>query len=118
MAFQEVVGNTAIQDDRETLYPRYKDVAAGTVLAEGLYTGSHSKPNSFDATKTDITYYIDCGENKGGLNKAGNLGWLIDKAGLVEGVSTIRVTYLGMDTISKGSMAGRATHNFKLEVDQ
>lgn len=119
MAYEVVGGNTAaLADGRETLYPKYKETEAGTVLAEGVFTGSHSRPNSFDSSKVDITYYVDCGESKVGLNKAGNLGFLIDQAGLVPNESKIRVTYQGMEPIAKGPMQGRAAHNFKLEVDR
>jgi len=118
MNYQKITGESVerVQDDRETIYPKFKDLAAGTVIAEGLYTGSYESPNRFDASKTNITYFFDCGDVKVGLNKAGNLGYLINKANLTSNESQVRITYLGMDKIAKGPLAGRPAHSFQLEV--
>lgn len=114
MAYQTVGQSSSAVQDKETIYPKYKDVAAGTVLAEGVFTGSYEGQGQFGAF---VTYFVDSGDKKIGLNKAGNLGYLINKAELVPNVSKIRITYLGKEPAAVGPRAGTLMHNFQLEVD-
>lgn len=114
MAFQEVkLGNSAASatERKETIYPRLKDVQPNTVLASGIFTGSHEG-------QFGRTYYVE--QDNGiaiGLGSSGKLRALIDRANLVPNQSRIRVTYLGKVTIAEGKWAGQKAHDFKLEVD-
>ena len=113
--------NAAATSDKPVVYPKYKELyeagvpEGGLVIAEGLLTNTDERPNNFDASKIDVTYYIEQDDNVVGLNKAGNLGYLLEKANLTPD-SLIRVTYVGMEKIEKGPMAGRLSHTFELEV--
>ena len=119
--FVSVQGNTAVEDDRETIYPKYKDLLEagvpeeGLVIAEGIYTGSFDGEGKFGPF---TTYYVDAGDKKIGLNKAGNLGYLINKAELTPNVSKIQVVYFGKQPMKSGERAGTLAHTFDVRLAQ
>lgn len=114
-------GNTAVEDNRERIYPKYKELLeagvpeGGIEIARGTYTGFSTRTNSFDPAKTDITFYVDQGETVVGLNAAGNLKSQLELKAVEKG-QLISVLYLGKDKIKKGPMEGRLAHNFVVGV--
>lgn len=85
---------------------------AQTIITEALYLGS--TPNQFDAAKSDYKF-----ENEDGslvvINGAGNLNYAMKKVSVN---SIVTVEYLGKQTIKKGPLKGKESHNFNVLVAQ
>lgn len=81
------------------------------VVVEGLYQGS--VPNKFDEKKSDYKILADDGTLTI-VNGGGNLGWQMKE---IEAGNAVRITYNGMKTIAKGKMAGKDSHDFKVEIE-
>lgn len=86
--------------------------AAGTtgVVAEGIYEGT--LPNNFDETKSDFKVRRDNGDLII-LNGAGSLTAQLAK---VAPGSYVRITYAGMQAMTKGKMKGKSAHKFIVEI--
>lgn len=101
MAFEEISGGTE--------YVKFGEFKEGDVIVEGVYKGivEGKFGDQYKFTKGDGTDVV--------LPSAGHLSYLLGK--ITEGDVT-RVTYGGMETLDKGSFAGKPVHRFSVAVDR
>ena len=88
-----------------------RDEKSGVIL-EGTYV--ESSPNNFDENKLDFKFSDDKG-NMTVINAGGNLGWAMQPINIGD---YVQVSYNGKKEITKGKMAGRMAHDFKVLVDK
>jgi len=88
-----------------------RDEKSGVIL-EGTYV--ESSPNNFDENKLDFKFSDDKG-NMTVINAGGNLGWSMEAINIGD---YVQVSYNGKKEITKGKMAGRMAHDFKVLVDK
>src|SRR5690606_32804538 len=97
----------------ETFYPKYKDIAAGTVF-EGTFS------NVYKGEYGD-TLFIDLADgNSVGLDVKANLRWLMEQAnggqGLRQG-QRIQIIYNGLQEYTNKAGRNVTAHNFDLKVE-
>lgn len=80
------------------------------VVAEGIYEGP--TPNTFEPSRSDYKIIDDAG-NTTILNSNGSLNSQMAK---VEVGSYVRISYNGMQLVTKGKLKGKNVHNFSVEV--
>lgn len=85
------------------------EIEAGPIV-EGTFLGSLENPHNENVT--DYKFELENGSEVL-INGAGNLKY---KMSLVDVGDFIQVSYLGMQEIKKGKMAGKLSHNFEVLV--
>jgi hypothetical protein len=100
MSFEEVGGRTKFYKNNE--------MVAGQVICEGWYIAKKQ------GTYHPFYEFIDKAGQVHGINKTGQLDYLMEKIPLEE---YVRVTFVGMEKMTKGAMAGKDAYKFKVERD-